>query len=489
MDSSPLSRQQQNEESYDRLVAVIEASDGILAPLLAVCDDQTLREQIIQQYEQELAPTIHAARLRLARGEPSLRAAIATWATEQTVTPDRRVVLTITGAEDLLWLNLRSDDPEKTELDKFFGYLQWTREGLREFPYPIVLWITTRILSNLSRRAPDFWSWRRGVFRFAPEPVTTSSRAIELPNRLTETPNAFLLPLDDLHAQIAQAEQENPASPQLASLYSRLAQTYQNRVERGLATNLEQERNLTIHYFRQALSLQTQLGLQTALMNTHNSLGLFHKFQGRYRDALAQYQESLNVARQIDNQQGEANALGNLGIVYRNLGQYERAIEFYQQNLALARELGDRQGKANTLGGLGNVYYALGQYEQAIEFYQQNLALARELGDRRGEANALGNLGNVYNSLGQYERAIEFYQQHLELARELGDRRGEANAWFNLGLTREKLTQTIVAIESLRRVRELYQAMGLETDVQDCDTAIQRVKSDKPDATVAIDQA
>jgi hypothetical protein len=39
-----------NETAYDGLVAAIEASDGVLSLLLAVCDDPQLREATIRQY-------------------------------------------------------------------------------------------------------------------------------------------------------------------------------------------------------------------------------------------------------------------------------------------------------------------------------------------------------------------------------------------------------------------------------------------------------
>jgi hypothetical protein len=41
-----------NETAYDGLVAAIEASDGVLSLLLAVCDDPQLREATIRQYEE-----------------------------------------------------------------------------------------------------------------------------------------------------------------------------------------------------------------------------------------------------------------------------------------------------------------------------------------------------------------------------------------------------------------------------------------------------
>lgn len=43
----------QNEEMYDRLMSLIENSQGRLAPIVVACDDLRLREQIVMRYETE----------------------------------------------------------------------------------------------------------------------------------------------------------------------------------------------------------------------------------------------------------------------------------------------------------------------------------------------------------------------------------------------------------------------------------------------------
>jgi hypothetical protein len=44
--------------------------------------------------------------------------------------------------------------------------VQWTREGLRQFQFPLIIWLTPTIAANLAQQAPDFWSWRGGTFEF-----------------------------------------------------------------------------------------------------------------------------------------------------------------------------------------------------------------------------------------------------------------------------------------------------------------------------------
>ena len=165
-----------NEESYESLVAVIEASQGILSLLIASCEPGSFQEQLIEHYESELAPEIHCYRVRLNQSEPSLTAALRqlVQGKPELQSSKASVVITVTGIADLLTMPVRETD-EKSAFAKIFGFLQWTREGLRAFPYPIVLWVTPKILRQISMAAPDFWSWRNGVFRCTPTEVENAN--------------------------------------------------------------------------------------------------------------------------------------------------------------------------------------------------------------------------------------------------------------------------------------------------------------------------
>ena len=253
-----------NEISYEDLLVSIEASDGILSLLIAVCDDSDVRDRIIERYEAELDQNIRPYRVTLARGEPSLRAAIAELLQEDEYLQNGgRAVLTVIGAEKLYFLKLGA---ERSEQEIFFGYLQWTREGLREFPFPIVLWVTNQILANLIKKAPDFWSWRKGVFHFESKKTTAiSSQEIE-PLRLfmsdrdllsNDDQDPYFLPLEDLQQLIQQIEQQRGTKDSsLATLYSRMGQIYNRRLERGESQDYQKEQALAIEYFRKAVDLQ-----------------------------------------------------------------------------------------------------------------------------------------------------------------------------------------------------------------------------------------
>ncbi|NJO73503.1 MAG: tetratricopeptide repeat protein [Leptolyngbyaceae cyanobacterium RM1_406_9] len=407
----PFSPSRTNEEAYEELISLIENSQGRLAPIIVACDDWALRQQVIDRYEAEARQAnILPYRVELGR-EPSVRAALAKLKeTNAALQQGRPAVFTITGADTLLRVTLKPED-EQSELDKFFGYLQWTREGLREFRYPIVLWVSHRILKEISRRAPDFWSWRKAVLRFQAETnaivnegITVSGgtfNAEQLAVGEGRSPHAiqpneprddFLPPLEELQAEIQRLESTAPDSPNLATLHDQLGRVYADRVTTGKAADLDQERQAAIASFQTAIDHYQQLDRKSAQAAALNRLGNFLYSQSRFRDA----------------------------------------IDFYQQSLAIQCEIGDRQGEAASLGGLGSAYYSLGQYPQAIDFHQQSLAIDREIGDRRGEAVTL----------------------------------------FNLAFALAKLDQHWEGVQRLNQAKQLYTALKLDHKVEKCDAAI-----------------
>ncbi|MCY7278200.1 MAG: tetratricopeptide repeat protein, partial [Phormidesmis sp. CAN_BIN44] len=184
----------ENEATYDSLISLIENTQDRLALIIVACDDLRLRQRVVDRYEAEARQAkIRSHRIVLGT-EPSLRSGLAKLALRQ----GNAAVVTVTGAEWLLRVKMREGE-EQSDLDKFFGYLQWTREGLREFRVPIVLWVTHRILREISRQAPDFWSWRKAVLRFAsqeaePIPVWNEERRSQLSQ--PQPDDEFLPPLE-----------------------------------------------------------------------------------------------------------------------------------------------------------------------------------------------------------------------------------------------------------------------------------------------------
>jgi tetratricopeptide (TPR) repeat protein len=437
----------ENLRTYHQLVSQIEASVGVLSLLIAVCDDLPLRDRIIGQYEQEIQPEMQAYRLTLDTNEPSLKRALTQLVNrEEALQRGEKAVLTVTGTEKLLFISPKA---ERTEVEKFLGYLQWTREGLREFPYPVVLWVTYKILGDLSLKAPDFWSWRKGVFRFVQETevIPAIPDNINLYNyEIAEKEDTELLPLEDLADLIARTEKRNPKDRKLGGLYDRLGRLYCTRLKRGEAEDYAKELELAFSCFRKAISLQSELGLKTDLVNSLIDLGLLYHDQSQDNQAIEYYQKSLKIAQEIGDREGEANVLNNLGNAYRSLEQYQEAEPLYQRALAITEaQLGaTHPDTATSLNNLAGLYWSMGRYQEAEPLYQRALAIREaQLGATHpNTAASLNNLAGLYESMGRYQEAEPLHQRALAIT--------EAQ----LGATHPHTAR------SLNNLALLYQSMG-----------------------------
>ncbi|MBD1892719.1 tetratricopeptide repeat protein [Coleofasciculus sp. FACHB-SPT9] len=424
-----LDLEDKNEIAYEDLLAAIEASEGILSILIAVCDDSSFREQIIARYEAELAPQTRSYRVKLARGEPSIRAAIAELVQKDEYLQNQgKAVLTITGAEQLYFLKLGA---ERSEQEVFFGYLQWTREGLREFPYPTVLWINNQILSNLSKKAPDFWSWRKGVFRFESKKTTlipikdiAPFRAFiddsDLANKDDEDP--YFLPIEDLQQLIQQIEQQRGTKdPNLAVLYSRIGNIYKRRVERGESQDYQKEQELAIEYFSRTIALEKELGLLTELATDLNNLAGLYYSQGRYSEAEPLYLQAIEIDKKSlpPDHPEIATSLNNLAELYRSQGRYSEAERLFLQAIEIDKKSlpPDYPGIATHLNNLAELYKSQGRYSEAEPLYLQAIEIDKKSlpPDHPEIAIDLNNLAGLYESQGRYNEAEPLYLQAIEI--------------------------------------------------------------------------
>jgi tetratricopeptide (TPR) repeat protein len=464
----------ENRDAYDDLMVSIEAKAHRLNLLIAVCDDASYRDEIIAQYEAELQPEIRCYRVKLARGEPSLTAAISQLViNEEYLHQHHPAVITVTGAEQLYFLKLEN---ERSEQEIFFGYLQWTREALREFPFAIVLWVTNQILGDLMKKAPDFWSWRNGVFRFVSrsknaisgrelEPILFAFSGNEFSS--FDDDNDYLLPIEDLQRFIQDIEQRGIKDATLATLYFTLGDIYRKRLNRGECQDYKQEQELGIEYLSKAVGLQQQLGLEKDLATSFNNLALLYKYQGRYDQAEPLFLQALELRKRLlgDNHPDVAQSLNNLAVLYASQGHYDQAEPLFFQALELRKLLlGDNHPSvATSLNNLALLYKSQGRYDQAEPLLLQALELRKRLlGENHPDvAQSLNNLAVLYASQGHYDQAEPLLLQALELRKRLlGDNHPDiAQSLNNLALLYKSQRRYDQAEPLFLQALELYKRL------------------------------
>ena len=328
----------QNQRNLRRLVMSVQASYGKLNLLIAICDNWKYRDELIRDYEAELtAKGVCCVHVRIDRSQPSLKQSLQTSIEQVTElkSSHRSALVTILGADELL--GVRLNEPKSAQ-ERFFFSLQWTREALREFQFPIVIWLTPAIATALAQQAPDFWSWRGGVFEFS-QPIAWAFR----PERSLEmSPTQIEGDIDEedkqpqeqtdpiaLQQQIDLLLAQDPDSPLLASLYNSLGDAHKERIQYSDAE---------VAYL-QALKLRKQqLGDRHPDVATSlNNLAELYNSQGRYAEAEPLYKQALLLTQELlgDYHLDVASSLNNLATVYRLQGKYEESEPLFLRSLEI----------------------------------------------------------------------------------------------------------------------------------------------------------
>ncbi|WP_146141165.1 tetratricopeptide repeat protein [Stenomitos frigidus] len=412
-----------NQHSLRRLILSVRASVHKLNLLIAICDNPFYRDELIRTYEAELTQnSIACYQVTLDRQQPSLKQTLLDW---QAQTPDWHpetpTVVTVRGGDELLGVRLQQP---KSAQERFFFSVQWTREGLRDFQLPIVLWVTEAVAQGLAQQAPDFWSWRGGVFEFvqpmAWQPPDLQRWLTQPQTESTETAETLADPAA-IEQQIATLQADYPNSPLLESLYQSLGETYFNRLQQGKAIDYPQETAKAIAAFQAAISRREPLPDLTPLANSLNYLGLLYKSQGRYAEAESLYMRSLQIYEQ---QLGEdhpyvATSLNNLAGLYELQGRYAEAEPLYVRALQISeQQLGaDHPDTAASLNNLAGLYKSQGLTTEAEPLYVRALQISeQELGaDHPATATSLNNLAELYRVQGRTTEAEPLYVRALQI--------------------------------------------------------------------------
>lgn len=143
--------------------------------------------------------------------------------------------------------------------------------------------------------------------------------------------------------------------------------------------------------------------------------------QGKYQEAIAEFQQSLAIREKIlgPDHIDTALSLNNLAVLYETLGQYDHSLPLKLRALAINEKvLGlDHIITALSLSNLAQLYGTLGQYDQALLLYQRALAIReRTLGPEHiATAHSLNDLAELYETLGQYDKALPLFQRALAI--------------------------------------------------------------------------
>jgi|GEM_PF-281950 len=166
----------------------------------------------------------------------------------------------------------------------------------------------------------------------------------------------------------------------------------------------------------------------------HYDKGEVHRKEGRYQEAVAEYNEALQIRKnmaqphygiglihQAQDRKAEAIdeyktavkidpdyifAYNSMGMTYTSMGQYNDAVSALKKAIQVYENFDDAHAN------LGEAYYKLKQYAEATESLEMAVAL------NENHPRAHTTLGLTYEATGDTEKAIEEYEKAIKVAPE-----------------------------------------------------------------------
>lgn len=166
-------------------------------------------------------------------------------------------------------------------------------------------------------------------------------------------------------------------------------------------------------------------------------LGQIFSEQGRYTEAIQEFQQGLNL---FSVHQLTLTELTCKASLHLSLGQ--TAIEIFQTELQhthfirclfISRTIDDQSLYAQSLLGLGNCFYQQRKFSFARQVLLKAIASFHQADDLRGIALSLHTLGQVYTYTFDYRKAVNAFKYAYTLFQHLADQIHEASSLAHLG--------------------------------------------------------
>lgn len=206
--------------------------------------------------------------------------------------------------------------------------------------------------------------------------------------------------LDNIEHAIEQFQRAVEVDPNYAPAHAAMGMAY---------TIGFQQKNRGKDWLERAQSeCERALAITPQLAEGHTCLGNVYSSQGRYEDAVQEFQRSLDLDHNSD------ETLRHLAEANQKLGNVSAAEEAYRQAIAL------RPNYGSVYNAFGYFYSSQARYDDAAEMFRKAIQLSPS------NYRAYSNLGGIDTYQGKYQEAVEVFKKSIAL-------RPTPDAYGNLG--------------------------------------------------------
>ena len=158
--------------------------------------------------------------------------------------------------------------------------------------------------------------------------------------------------------------------------------------------------------------LAEKINYKAGLALAFKNIGKGYYLQGKYKEAIINWQQAIEVYKLLNDKKGVANMLSNQGAVYFNQGDDAKSLDLNLQSLKMSEEINDTLRTLTSLINIGIVYLnKSATYPKAEEYFLRSYKLSLAISDKYTIGTSAVNLGELYFKMGNNNKALEYLYQ------------------------------------------------------------------------------
>ncbi|NET81097.1 MAG: sugar-binding protein [Moorea sp. SIO1F2] len=359
-----------NQDSLRELIRLIRFSQGEFSLILAVGNYGVLRRQIIEQLQEQCSIPIRELVLK-----QSVKTLYTTIVEE--LGPEQPEALMVSGIDSV------------SCIEEVLTATNQIREEFRNFRFPLVLWVTDKLLQMLIRSVPDFHSWSSCV-----DFVISSGQLIQFIEQTTDQVFAKVVASRETEFVHSCTLNLNKDSGSYVELHS----ARQELEKRGVALAPELEASLEFVLGRVADNCQ--------------------------EESRQHYERSLALWKQTDNLERRGHVLFCLGLWWAGYAQWhqaekeqacEQAKVYFQESVEVLEQANRPDLAAKFINFWGEALQRQSDWEQLEKVANKALALHQTYSDPFRMARGYGFLAEVALAKSAFKKAQKSSKKALFL--------------------------------------------------------------------------
>jgi tetratricopeptide (TPR) repeat protein len=175
-----------------------------------------------------------------------------------------------------------------------------------------------------------------------------------------------------------------------------------------------------LKYYTQSLGQFSELPedrpQMTRRANLMNNIGVINEEARRFDVALQYYKDALTLGTQLNDHEVMANVINNYGTLYEDQDSVAKAFIYYVRAMKLRESYDNRFGMVRSYHNLGQFYTGkMNNPDSAIHYLGRSIALGKMIGAWQTVGSGAELLSRAYRRKGDYQQALEALAYHQQV--------------------------------------------------------------------------